>query len=249
MGFVDKDRFAENVYLGLPANFNDKIIIRRIKLINNIADFFGKKYTCAEIGCGNGATALRLADKFSAIDCYDIFESNLLEFEKNAKELNISNCKFILSDIESDQIATEKYDRLICFEVIEHFKNDNNVVNLYKMLKKGGKAVISVPNKWWIFETHGAKLPLLPWNRIPFFSWLPKPIHEKFANARIYTRKRVIKLLENAGFKIEKVEYVTAPMDVLKEGKLKELMISTIFKDDSTKIPFLSTSIFVYVSK
>ncbi len=249
MGFVDKDRFSEEVYLGLPASFNDKIIKRRINLINNINNFYGNNLSCAEIGCGNGATALRLADKFDFIDCYDIFESNKIEFEKNANELNITNCKFILSDIETDNIVQQKYDRIICFEVIEHFKNDKNVINLYRMLKNGGKAVISVPNKWLVFETHGAKLPLLPWNRVPFFSWLPKPIHEKFANARIYTRNRVIKLLKNTGFTIEKVEYVTAPMDVLKEGKLKEFLTSTIFKNNSTKIPFFATSLFIYVSK
>ncbi len=249
MGFVDKSRFSEDVYLGLPACFNDKIIIRRINLINDIDDFYGSDLICAEIGCGNGATALRLANKFKYIDCYDIFESNKIEFEKNASELNITNCNFILSDIEISDLQEEIYDRIICFEVIEHFKDDKNVKNLFKMLKKGGKAVLSVPNKWWIFETHGAKLPFLPWNRVPFFSWLPKPLHEKFANARIYTRNRVIKLLKNAGFTIEKVNYVTAPMDVLKESKLKDLLTSTIFKNDSTKIPFLATSIFIYVSK
>ena len=249
MGFVDKNRFSEEIYLGLPANFNDKIITRRINIINSIENFYDTKLNCAEIGCGNGATAIRLANYFNSIDCYDIFENNKNEFEKNAQALNVTNCSFLQSDIEKDTITHEKYDRLICFEVIEHFKDDNSVTNLYKMIKKGGKAVISVPNKWWIFETHGAKLPLLPWNRVPFFSWLPKPIHEKFANARIYTKGRIVKLLKNAGFKIEEVKYVTAPMDVLKEGKLKEFLTSTIFKNDTTKIPFFSTSIFIYVSK
>ena len=31
-----------------------------------------------------------------------------------------------------------------------------------RVLKPGGRFIISVPNKWWIFETHGADLPLLP---------------------------------------------------------------------------------------
>lgn len=249
MGHVDKNRFDNNIYLGLPANFNDKIITRRINLISNIKDFYGDNFICAEIGCGNGATALRLSKKFKQIDCYDIFEDNKVEFEKNAKNLSVTNCNFILSDVESDLIKDDYYDRIICFEVIEHFKDDKNVSKLYKMLKTGGKAIISVPNKWWIFETHGAKLPFLPWNRVPFFSWLPKPIHQKYANARIYTKQRIIKLLKQAGFKVESVKYITAPMDVLKEGKLKYFLTSTIFKNDITSIPFFSTSIFVYLTK
>lgn len=39
MGFVDKNRFSGSIYLGLPASFNDKIILRRINLIDTIPDF------------------------------------------------------------------------------------------------------------------------------------------------------------------------------------------------------------------
>ncbi len=62
-----------------------------------------------------------------------------------------------------------------------------------KLLKDGGLAAISVPNKWWIFETHGARLPLLPWNQGPVLFLASELIHERFANARIYTKKRIKK--------------------------------------------------------
>ncbi len=109
--------------------------------------------------------------------------------------------------------------------------------------------VISVPNKWWIFETHGARLPLLPWNRVPFFSWLPRVIHERYAYARIYTKSRIIRVLQKAGYEILRVVYVTAPMDVLKKGRLKQFLLKYIFKNDSTNIPFKSTSILVVARK
>ncbi len=108
---------------------------------------------------------------------------------------------------------------------------------------------VSVPNKWWIFETHGAKLPLLPWNRVPFFSWLPQGLHEKYANARIYTKKRITSLLEKYGFKILSAEYITAPMDVLPEGKFKNFMINNFFNTDTTTVPFKATSILVVAQK
>jgi len=38
-------------------------------------------------------------------------------------------------------------------------------------------------------------------------------------------------------------------MDVLKEGKLKRFLLKTVFKHDSTKIPFLATSILLLVQK
>ena len=105
------------------------------------------------------------------------------------------------------------------------------------------------PNKWWIFETHGANLPLLPWNRVPFFSWLPKAIHERYANARIYTRERIVRLLEKHGFTVLDTEYVTAPMDMLPKGAFKNFVIKYFFNSDATRIPFKSTSIFVVAKK
>ncbi len=249
MGYVDKNRFDGDIYLGLPASFNDKIIIRRINLINQIQNFYDKDLDLVEVGCGNGATLLRVTDKFNSAIGYDISPLNQPEFENNKKVLNITNASFKLMDIEKQSNIKNQFDRLICFEVIEHLADDKNISKLFDMLKPGGKAAISVPNKWWVFETHGAKLPLLKWNRVPLFSWLPKPIHERYSNARIYTKNRIIKLFTNAGFQIKDVKYVTAPMDVLSEGKLKDFLTSTIFKEDTTSIPMFSTSIFLHVEK
>ena len=109
---------------------------------------------------------------------------------------DFENCELKILDVVTTS-STEKFDRIISFEVIEHLSNESGVQYYFDSLKDDGILAITVPNKWWIFETHGANLPLLPWNRVPFFSWLPKFIHERFANARIYTKKRIKKLLEN----------------------------------------------------
>jgi 2-polyprenyl-3-methyl-5-hydroxy-6-metoxy-1,4-benzoquinol methylase len=173
----------------------------------------------------------------------DVFD-HTAEFERTKQEKGISNCEVILKNIEKEDLDA-KFDRMICFEVIEHFEDDKNVKRFTRWLKPGALCAISVPNKWWIFETHGARLPLLPWNRVPLFSWLPTFIHERFANARIYTRARIKTLLEQSGFEVIEMQYITAPMDVLKEGALKRFLVNNIFKGDTTSVPFLSTSIFV----
>ena len=121
---------------------------------------------------------------------------------------------------------------------------------MLNLLKDDGMAIFSVPNKWWIFETHGASLPFLPWNRVPFFSWLPTFIHEKFANARIYTKARIRKVLENNGFEVLEMRYMTAPMDVLKKDTiLKRFLTNYIFKTKETAIPFLAVSIYIKAIK
>jgi len=114
-----------------------------------------------------------------------------------------------------------------------------------RVLAPGGTLIVSVPNKWWIFETHGAALPLLPWNRVPFFSWLPGTIHSRFARARIYTRRRITSLVAKHGFQVVDARYCTAPMDVVRNATLARFLRRTVFRGSSTLIPFLATSIFV----
>jgi hypothetical protein len=84
---------------------------------------------------------------------------------------------------------------------------------------------------------------------VPFFSWLPRPIHERYAKARNYTRKRISQLLASAGFEILGWSYITAPMDVLPEGALKRALTETVFRGDEAALPFLATSILVILRK
>ncbi|MBM3419427.1 MAG: class I SAM-dependent methyltransferase [Bacteroidetes bacterium] len=235
-------------YLGRPADFNDKIIERRLNLVNKIPDFTGANLTLLDIGCGNGASMFGLQLKMKSCLGIDITDEHYSEFDKYRLENNIKNCDFLVLDIEKNP-PPDIFDRIICFEVIEHLENENGVAFFYNALKEDGLIAISVPNKWWIFETHGAKLPLLPWNRVPFFSWLPRPIHERFANARIYTKRRINKLLKKHGFKIISSDYVTAPMDVLPNGKFKDFVVKYFFNNDTTKIPFKATSLFIVAQK
>ncbi len=246
---IDKDRFQQGHYLGKPADATDRIILKRIALTQKIPDFCGQNYSLADVGCGNGASLFLLAPHMKKATGMDIFPQNQHAFLKLQQQQNQQNIAFELINLEG-KLPAERFDRLISFEVIEHFENEKaGVKNMFNLLKTNGIGVISVPNKWWIFETHGAKLPFLPWNRVPFFSWLPKLIHERYANARIYTKSRIKKVLQEAGFEVVKMQYVTAPMDVLPEGKLKKWLLKYIFRGDSTKIPFLATSILVHIRK
>jgi 2-polyprenyl-3-methyl-5-hydroxy-6-metoxy-1,4-benzoquinol methylase len=244
---VDTTLFRESHYLGKPADVDDKIISRRIAILENYPQFFGNDKTLVEVGCGSGATINRIANRFSSALGMDVFDY-AEPFAVLKEKYDASNSHFLQLDLETQRFD-QQFDRLICFEVIEHFNSEATVSALARMLKPGGLAAISVPNKWWIFETHGAKLPLLPWNRVPFFSWLPRRIHERYANARIYTMSRISKLMKAHGFELMDQTYITAPMDVLKEGKLKRFVTKYIFRTDSTKNPFLSTSIFLMLRK
>lgn len=235
-------------YQGRPADFKDKIIQRRVNLVKQVPNFINPNYNLLDIGCGNGASMFLLADQMNSCLGLEMEGAHQAAFEAYKKEHQKDNCHFQLWNIEKQKLD-KQFDRLISFEVIEHLEDDINVKAYYDALKPGGMAIFTVPNKWWIFETHGANLPLLPWNRVPFFSWLPRPIHEKYANARIYTKKRIKRVVEAAGFRVESMKYVTAPMDVLPEGAIKKMLVNSLFKNDATAVPFLSTAIFVIAHK
>lgn len=244
---VDKTLFRDEHYLGKPADEEDKIVQRRINLLYQQPGFFSSDLDCLEIGCGSGATINRVSKEFRqclGIDIFDYSEA----FAAQQQKWQAHNTRFQKINLEKETL-TQRYHRIISFEVIEHFENEDTVSKFFELLEPGGYAAISVPNKWWVFETHGARLPLLPWNRVPFFSWLPRTLHERWANARIYTRSRITSLLKKHGFEIAQTAYITAPMDVLKEGALKRTLTKTIFKNDTTSVPFISTSIFVLAKK
>ncbi len=245
---IPEELFKGDHYLGRPADFEDKIVQRRVALVREILGFTGKDLNLLDIGCGNGASMFLLAHEFKYCLGLEVETAHESAFESYKNQHQVENCDFRIFDIENQELE-QQFDRIISFEVIEHLRDDANVKFYYNTLKPGGIAAISVPNKWWIFETHGAKLPLLPWNRVPFFSWLPRPIHERFANARIYTKSRIQNVLQNAGFQVESIEYITAPLDVLKNGKLKNWLVKNVFKGETTRVPFLSTSLFIVVKR
>ena len=236
------DRIAK----GEPAGFTDYIVQRRVEILKCINGFMDNEKTLLDIGCGNGASLLLINNYFSSCHGVDISETSLIQLETKIINGKSENITWSLEDIDINFCDWKTFDRIISFEVLEHVVNDQKLLKkMYTKLNPGGVMVITIPNKWWIFETHGAYLPILPWNRVPFFSWLPKFIHSRFAKARIYRKKDVIKLFNNTKFELTSINYVTAPMDVIKWDPLRNLLRRTIFKNHTTPIPFLATAIMV----
>jgi len=207
--------------------------------------------TLLDFGCGNGYQTLRFCDDFERVVGVDVVPDHIATFEAGiAARPPLTHVQPCLYDGVTLPLGDASVDAVVSFEVLEHVADERrSLAEIHRVVRPGGWVAMTVPNRWWIFETHGADLPVLPWNRVPLFSWLPRSIHDRWARARIYRRREIIGLLGDAGFDIETAHYVTAPLDVLKIKALRNALRSTLFRNDLTTVPFMATAILVVARK
>ena len=99
---VPDELIIDNHYIGRPADFSDRIIQKRINLVRKIPNFISKESDLLEIGCGNGASMLLLADEMKNCLGIELFEGNKKEFDVLKKKLNVNNCEFRILNIEKE---------------------------------------------------------------------------------------------------------------------------------------------------
>jgi ubiquinone/menaquinone biosynthesis C-methylase UbiE len=238
----------KSIERGTPAEYGQEIVKRRGRITSYCVSLRGK--LILDFGCGNGAQTIELSKQGCGIIACDIDAGDLAVLTEYVAANSIKSVDTVLYDGTKLPLPDFTFDVAVSYAVLEHVEDEVVALReLYRVLKPSGEIVLSVPNKWWVFETHGARLPLLSWNRVPFFSWLPKSIHKKFAKARIYTKREVVNLLVTHGFEVLASSYMTAPMDMVKSPVLKKLLRTMIFRHDQTMLPILSTEIFLHCRK
>lgn len=111
-----------------------------------------KKYlkssmTALDIGCGTGTIDFYLATKGFRVTGIDISGKAIDMAIKNAKNLGQSSrTQFLVSEFPKIQIK-QKFDAVICTEVLEHLKNDREALKIvFFMLNSNGVAIFSSPS-------------------------------------------------------------------------------------------------------
>lgn len=238
-----------NLAGGQPADAGQFLLARRLRACRHwLTD---QRNTLLDFGCGNGAQTLHFAPEFSQTYGVDVNSDFLDAFERRLKTLgDPPQIKILPYDGMHLPLDDQSMDQVISFTVLEHVTDEAAALQeIWRVLKPGGRMLLSVPNKWWIFETHGCDLPILPWNRVPLVSWWPKVLHDRYARARIYRRRDIKDLVAGNGFEIQAVQRLTAPLDMLTIGPLKDLCRKTLFRNDLTSVPFLATEILLIADK
>src|SRR5208283_5428564 len=139
--------------------------------------FVKKSHEVLEIGASHLVRTKQLAQECSKLTGLEILPERMPS--------DFDNAKFVLGNWEklSEVFEPESFDIILASHVIEHVEYDRKAVEeLYKVLKKGGVAIISTPNRKRLVARIG-----------DFFNGKKKfPWHEHF---REYTEKDLINLI------------------------------------------------------
>ncbi|MFN2370027.1 MAG: methyltransferase domain-containing protein [Candidatus Krumholzibacteriia bacterium] len=230
---------------GLPARPGQFVLDRRRRLVAPLLP--SPCGHLVDVGCGDGAQTLALAACADRVTGVDIDPRFVAYFTAAITAAGLGGRVAALTAAGAAvPLPDGCADAVTCFTVLEHVPDERAALaEMRRLLRPGGRLVLTVPNRWWLFETHGADLPLLPWNRVPLVSWWPRRLHDRWARARIYRRREIVALLEGAGFTVTEAFRMTAPMDVIPWGPLRRLARGTLFGADRAAVPILATEIVV----
>ena len=179
--FKTQEKLVEHYSKLLKSQESDFRSLNLRKLILKYAP----KGIILDLGCGPGFMSRELLKRGDNVVSADIDESLL----KMAKEVCSGYKTNIIKIKEIDELGKNKFDAVICLDVLEHIKDDAKAMkNIRGALKDKGNAIIAVPA----------------------FGWLYGKRDKEIGHYRRYNKKELLKKLENAGFEIKKARYWNA---------------------------------------
>lgn len=204
--------------LGDPTPAGKQTVNQRLIFI--MASLRNNSQRILDIGCGSGAYLGHLSKYASEVIGIDVCGNHLREAKQNLKGENIA---LALMSGEELALKEDSFAAVILIETLEHVSDDERVIKeISRVLKPGGRLILTTPNKFFPFETHGLRIaskkigfPLT----IPFlFSPLyPARLRKVIANARTYSPPNICKMLTRSGFNVERKAFLMPSLELSKE--------------------------------
>jgi len=146
------------------------------------ADFFGNKVLplvqphgdWLDVGCGTGYFSRLLAERGASVTGVDGSVEMIAAAKSFAADPAGSRYimpRFDVQNIESMAERTDRFDGVICLNVIEYLKSpDSSFADLARALRPGGTLVVSAPNRRSLVRRLqlGARAALKPFGRSAF---------------------------------------------------------------------------------
>jgi 2-polyprenyl-3-methyl-5-hydroxy-6-metoxy-1,4-benzoquinol methylase len=175
---------------------------KRISIIKKFTDIRGK--SILDIGCGNGYYSLVLAQSAEKVVGIDIRPNAIKRAQGLSAKNRTENLDFCLMSGNHLGFISESFDIIILIEVLEHTAEPLKVLRSANRILKGeGVLALSVPNKFFPFETHSIRIgnaKIEP--PIPLVTLLPSKIRRNFESARVYTLAELTRILRLSGFTV-----------------------------------------------
>jgi len=178
-----------------------------------------------DIGCGTGAFLSDIRKKIKNIKCYGI------DISKDAISLNKDkNISLLQADMENLPYKNNSFSAIFSLGTVEHSPNTEKILKeVYRVLKPGGRVLITVPNKISFFHiTKNIKMLFGKWD---------------LGYEKSFSPRHFRKLLENAGFiQISETKVIPHP----KVNNIFNMFDNLLNKIDSKLFGFF---IFQYAKK
>ncbi len=196
-----------------------------------------------DVGCGVGAYG-KVAMKYGA--------NFVVGLDINPEYLSKSDLiEKVQASADMLPFKNSCFDTILILEVLEHLPSDKKAIQEAKRVsKQDAFLLVTVPNKFYPFETHGLKVGTTNVNNIlgvgiPFLSWMPRFVRERVERARIYTQKQLVEMLRDGGFKILKIDYMMPPLDMIQSAKLVSAARKVLRILEATWLKYLGCHIII----
>ncbi|MEK7095293.1 MAG: class I SAM-dependent methyltransferase [Patescibacteria group bacterium] len=162
------------------------------KIIHNINSSINKKNKLLDYGCGVGTLTYYFSRIFKESTGVDVSEKAISIAKESVSDVDQSKSTIKFLTVKNFKIKANKnkYDLIICSEVIEHVSNDRELIKkIFMYLKKGGMLFLSTPS---------SQAPL-------FRMGLLKKFDARVGHLRRYSQINLVNLIESEKFQIKKI--------------------------------------------
>lgn len=208
------NHMARALGLGAPrSNKGQRGVEKRLNALAGLTPLKGDRLL--DVGCGDGTYTRRFAEGFKHVTAVDVEPERLLDFRTEIAGTEFGRIVIRQMAAEELDLPNDHFDAVTTIEVLEHVQDlDLTIAQIHRVLAPGGRFLITTPNRWFPFETHG---PILFGKRrrphwAPFLPWIP-PLHRRLADARSFTVTGLSRQIETKGFTLTGVDYIMPPFD------------------------------------
>lgn len=184
------------------SSHNRNTILKRVRLLRQELEKLSPQSTL-DAGCGLGIYLPLLREYCPNVVGIDINYEYLTQARLSHLD---ERTHHVMMSMEKMALQSSIFDLVICIETLEHIPEDiSSIMEFRRLLRVGGRCVITVPYKWFPFETHGISIGSTVISSpfgigFPLLTFFPSSVRRLFATARVYTKRGLCRQLKKNGF-------------------------------------------------